>query len=399
MPGTGRRWWLIVIVALSLWRTEVDFSASSHLQVAAALELYERGEYAAFFDAVDRPGSLEGLFPAFEKEANGWLREGDQVSSARRRIVAATVALEIAHRLRDKPSHYPGQYLVWASLVVRQDPGLNVPSVERLWYLACLSGMTELDQPWVFVTGRENRGSPVDRLASALGQGGQLAEALRRFPEEPRFQLARVASSAWFVEGSQIPPSFSELARRRAEGGTPERRRGDDWVAAVAWSQANRVRIEMARVPELKQAYEALGVHESLRAEIALHVGYLESVAMNHGAALDRLRRVSELTSDTYVRFLADYFIGRTYQNMGDRNGAREAFDRAASIVPNARSAATHLAAELLLTDRLADRERAYTLLQGTYSDRSPQDPLQFFGRGDARLWPVYMAHLRRALR
>jgi hypothetical protein len=363
------------------------------------LNLYGRGEYAAFFQTVDRQGSLEGLFPAFEKDANRWIREGDEASLARRRIVAATVALEIAHRLRERPTYYSGQYLVWASLVVRQDPELKLPTLERLWYLACLSGMTELDQPWVFVTGRENRGSPLDRLASALGRGGQLAEALRRFPDEPRFQLARVASSAWFVEGSQIPSSLLALARRRANGARPEPRGTDEWVAAVAWSQADRVRVEVARVPELKQAFELLSVYESLRAEIALHIGYLESVAMNYGAALDHLRRVPELTSDTYLRFLSEYFIGRTYQNLGDRQQAREAFGRAASIVPHARSAATQLAAELLLADSVADRDRAYGLLQETYSDRSPQDPLQFFGRGDARLWPVYLAQLRRALR
>ena len=50
--------------------------------------------------------------------------------------------------------------------------------------------------------------------------------------------------------------------------------------------------VRWRRLSELKQAYESLGSHESLRPEIALHVGYLESAAMNWTSALDHLRRV-----------------------------------------------------------------------------------------------------------
>jgi tetratricopeptide (TPR) repeat protein len=156
---------------------------------------------------------------------------------------------------------------------------------------------------------------------------------------------------------------------------------------------------EVARLPELKQAYEALARHDNLGPEIALHVGYLESAAMNWTSALDHLRRVPQLTSESYLRYLSQYFIGRTFQDMGDRAGALDAFERAARIVPNARSAATHLSAELLLTDRAADRDRAYALLRAAYSDLAPPDPWHLFGRGDARLWSVYMAQLRQALR
>ena len=84
---------------------------------------------------------------------------------------------------------------------------------------------------------------------------------------------------------------------------------------------------------------------------------------------------------------------------MGDRLGAVDALSEAQRILPNAESAATLLAAELLLSDRGADRDQVYPLLAAAYSVDAPTDPWRLFRHGDARLWSVYMAALREALR
>ena len=100
-----------------------------------------------------------------------------------------------------------------------------------------------------------------------------------------------------------------------------------------------------------------------------------------------------------YLRYLSQYFIGDTLQAMGDHAGALDAFERAAQMMPRVRSAATQVAAELLLVGRVADRDRAYELLQAAYAADAPDDPWRLYSHGDARLWPTYMAQLRQALR
>jgi hypothetical protein len=101
---------------------------------------------------------------------------------------------------------------------------------------------------------------------------------------------------------------------------------------------------------------------------------------------------------ETYLRFLAEYFNGRALANNGDQLAAVEAFRRAEAIVPHARSSSTHLAAALLTLGRAGEREEAYRVLHLAYAGLTPVDPWRLYGKGDARLRPVYMARLRAAL-
>jgi tetratricopeptide (TPR) repeat protein len=120
---------------------------------------------------------------------------------------------------------------------------------------------------------------------------------------------------------------------------------------------------------------------------------------MNWSAALGHLQSVATVTNDAYLRYLSQYFIGRTFHEMGNAASAVQAFERAVAIVPSARAASTHLAVELFLSDRAADRDRAYPLLQAAYADTALDDPWRLYLHGDAWLWPSYMTKLREALR
>ena len=65
---------------------------------------------------------------------------------------------------------------------------------------------------------------------------------------------------------------------------------------------------------------------------------------------------------------------------------------------PNARSAATQLAAMLLLDDQGAQRQSAYDILSAAYANPAQNDPLRQYLRGDARLFAAYMSALRQGL-
>ena len=315
-------------------------------------------------------------------------------------IVAASVALEIAHLLRDRPADWAGRYLVWASKLMRQTPSPTPTAAERGWYLASVAGTEELDEPQALTWGDASGSAVLEPLRRSIGDGGQLAAALRRFPDEPRFLLARVVAMEWRLrDGWELAPSYIELARTNAALRVPTDPRSDDDITLVEIQRtAARTMRALATIPDVVREYQALAVHEGLRAEIELHVGGLESRAMRGPKALDHLRRVPALTEEPYLLYLSQLLIGRTLHNMGDTAGAVSALERAVAIVPNARAAVTWLAAELLMSQNATDRDRAYPLLAGAYLAGTSVDPWRLYLHGDARLWPTYMAQLRKAL-
>jgi tetratricopeptide (TPR) repeat protein len=397
-----RRSWLTILLAACLFGLQGQAAAPQALAITDALSLYDRGSYSEFFDALSRDGAVDqNLFKTFEKDANAWTKSADVASRDRRSVVAASVALEIAHLLRDEPGDRAGRYLLWASLLMRRSPPTTPSATERLWYLASIAGMQELDEPWVLTAGAGTGSAVLDPIARAIGSGGQLAIAIRRFPDEPRFQLARAAFLEWRTVGrSEFVPSYVEFARTRAAVTVrDDPQSAQEGMEAGARLQAVVTLQSLAGISEVVRTFQAIGNDVGLRAEIELHVGYLENATMHWPSALDHLRRVVSLTDDAYLVYLSHYFTGRTLHNMGDPAAAVGAFERALAIVPNARSAATNLAAELLVSENAADRDRAYPLLQAAYSDPAPNDPWRLYACGDARLWPVYMTQLREALK
>jgi len=378
----------------------VKVSATQSLAVTEALQLYERGSYPEFFSSVTALGAVDRhLFEVFEKDANRWVKEPG-AGNHRRALVAASVALEIAHLLREKPADWAGRYLVWASKLVRQSPPTTPSTAERFWYLACVAGMEELNDSGALAWGHSTGSTVLGQMSRSLGDGGQLALALRRFPEEPRFLIARVVSMEWRLRDDWgFAPSFLELSRINAALRVPTDPRSDDDITMqeVQRTAATTMRA-LAEIPDVISQFQALAGYESLRAEIDLHVGGLESRLMRTSSALERLRRVRTQTTEPFLLYLSEFLIGRTLHNIGDHAAAAVAFERAVAIVPNSRSATTWLAAELLMSDNPTERDRAYPLLRGAYHREPTPDPWRLYLRGDARLWTTYMAQLRNAL-
>jgi tetratricopeptide (TPR) repeat protein len=387
-------------VVVGVVRAEAPIA--TRLAVTEALNTYERGAYDAFAQATRADGAVTSdLFPTFDREATRWIQAGSPPTRTRRILVAATVALELAHLLEDRPSWYAGEYLTWASKLMAGAPSAPASNVERLWYLASIAGMEAVDTPWIFKWGESGR--PTDHV---IGPGGHVTRALQRFPDEPRFQLARVQTlelrfvSEFYLAQGFLAPSWRRFLEASAAAPVPSDPRSFDERTLIAnRDMARQMLSQYGKIPEIVGTWEALGVHPSLRAEIELHAGYWEAAAMRWPQALARLRRVPALTDDVFLRFLSHYFQGQVLHDMGDRLGAVDALSEAQRIFPNAESAATLLAAELLLSDRGGDRDQVYPLLSAAYSGDAPTDPWRLFRHGDARLWSVYMAALREALR
>jgi tetratricopeptide (TPR) repeat protein len=278
-------------------------------------------------------------------------------------------------------------------------PDAAAPAV-KLWYLAAMAGMEELDDPWALTTATNPAQLDLQHLRRELEPGGHVAVALRLFPDEPRFRLAQIEAAEWPVDNQFLTPADLEFTRAHARERVPSSPQTPDerWAFAKKYLAA-RVLAHLDELPAIEKEYQHLEAFGSLRAEIELHVGYNESALMHWSNALDHLRLVPAYTTERFLQYLSEYFIGRTLQNMGEHASARGAFENAVAMIPGARAASTQLAVELLLTDNHYDRERAYSLLLAANSDSAPPDPWEDFRKGDARLWPVYMARLREALR
>jgi hypothetical protein len=195
------------------------------LAVTEALNFYDGGNYSEFFTLLNRDGAVDrDLFKTFEHDANRWVDAPAQTRQ-RRQVVAASVALEIAHRLRDQPADRAAKYLLWASQLMRKNPPATPPTVERLWYLASVAGMEESDEPWALTAGANTGNSLLAPLSRAMGRGGQLTVAVQRFPDEPRFKLAQAEFSEWHLPAwSDFVPSFVEFSRGQATGAIHELR-------------------------------------------------------------------------------------------------------------------------------------------------------------------------------
>jgi tetratricopeptide (TPR) repeat protein len=369
---------------------------------AAALALYDRGQYSEFIAAISAEGSIpRDLFKTFAKDAARWVSEGQGPDRPRRAIVAASVALEIAHVVHDEAPEWPGEYLVWAVRTVRANLAPAPTAAERAWYLAALAAMEELqtEAPLELPEGRHvvlQRQHEVDRSGGLLG----LAES--RVPEEPRFKLAHVEALEYRIGLFDRAPAFDDFLAHRAATGPPTDQRPIDAMdrkaAAERFDAVNRYLRGYARVPEIIRAYEGLSAYPTLRPEIALRIGVLESISNPH-RALALLRSVPSGTSEAYLIYLCHYFAGRTFQRLGDHSAAIAEFEQALGVIPNARAATTMLCAELVLTGGAAERERAARLLRASLTGLAPPDPWALYYHGDARLWPVYVVRLRETLK
>lgn len=106
-----------------------------------ALVLYANRDYSSFDALISRADAIDDrTFDAFEKAAKVWIQEAPSHST--RTLVAAAVALEFAHRLRDKPQDWPAEYLVWASKIAREQEAMFAGDICRGTWSLC-NGMRD----------------------------------------------------------------------------------------------------------------------------------------------------------------------------------------------------------------------------------------------------------------
>jgi Ca-activated chloride channel family protein len=304
-----------------------------------------RGELSA----ADLPRlSLNGLRTAVNEIRRAgpiWIRAAGSETEAVRRLQLATFVLEFLSRQDDAyywTHHRPAsELLLWAGELLRGGP---TRPEERIWYLAA----TALLQ----------------RFGAADGLEHHVNFARSRFPDEPRFALARA-----------VADELRTWPERRDE-------RGFDVAQPVLLRLLGRFTEAMQIEAVAQEARLRLGYFELRRGRVAQALTYLDAAGAPQDEAL---------------RYLRHLFRGQALERTGRLEEAAAAFSEAFDTVPYAESATLALAASWVRLGRHADASALVSRM--LVIGRPPLDPWTYYTFPEWRFWPEWMDALRQASR
>ena len=360
--------------------------------VSELLDLYSSGRFDEAINQVLKAGAepMGAFLHELKKDAPPWALAAGSDVSARRRLVAATFALDVAHsadvqfhradglapdqaffsygarfevpeEVRQAPWSAIAALVEWACGWLRSQP-VSDP-LERNWFLASVQ---------VF---RDFRDSSVARI----NPPGQRDE-YRRFPGHLGHAAGRFRDEPWFRVVS---------AERQA---LPE------------WLLRNRHTIATASNPgawddlqEMQSALVPLRNIDSVRGEIDVHLGCVAILCGQHDRAREYLDDVDVWTSDACFRYLGHYLRGWVDELDGRRADAERGYATAAVILPEAKSGLTSLS---VLLEQDGDRVRAGELAaQALAAPRSSVDPwVELWDGGACTRWTSFITPLHEGI-
>jgi hypothetical protein len=376
----------------------------SQAPVDELLGAYEAGQY-------DRaPGSIktlsQGDFVVQSLLTNGpvWIQGGsDPAQVSRRRLVAASFALEVANGLSREDAftvdslrkflEVRTRLIAWGGLalttsrVVDQKlsavPKADLPVMpaERLWFR---SAAAMLEAGWVGLLDIRS----LDLEAMSVRKWPTypiLSLAFIRFPDDPHLLLARAATE----EQSGFVPSHVLYDANQ--------------LPQAAFLESVLAQIDPSASRVLEQAlkhYRDLQGSEVVGAEANLRLGYVELVRGHRSAARDAFGQSNRLPADTFTRYLSRLLTGLAWQQDSRGSEAEAAYRSALEVLPRVHSGSALLAAALFFDGHRAE---ATTVLDAGFLERpGADDPWRTFllrRAGDGRTWPAVLLELRAALR
>lgn len=368
----------LVVAALALSVSQAPSAPQpARLSVDQAIALYAQGQFATAVRDLDT--RLLNVTP-FTNALDAWIAAGDTTSRPRRRLVAATFALDAVwavtrtpnNALRanfdpwkrvkpDDPEHVNLTWFVSQAFVARwaiqQLPTTGTPdATERALWLAAV-GVVEDGHAW-------------HQLQEDI-----LPPARTRLSNEPRLRLAAVLART----NMDVGPLRLSMAIRN------DILRTEHLPSSVT-----------GRIPKAERELESLLGEASLAGEVELRVGYLELRRRQWASALTHLEAARSKATEPTLVAAADYFAGWVHEQQEHPDEAIAAYRRAQAITPTMRNLATRLSALLFLRN---ERAEAYAVLDSALNARpAPLDLLVAVERADGRFVPERLASIRKAL-
>ncbi len=325
------------------------------LSVMEVLDQYDRHQDLAV-DALKNIEHLGTIEDALNAEGDKWVNALGPKEAPRRRLVAATFALEAAGIAMDEEWLIGARLVEWGCGELRKQ---KTPLPEEvLWHRAALA-LIEGAYDFEFLTNPMNfrRQGPVHHLDHMKG----------RFPDDSSIVMARAYLAT-------MPAILS-----------PSNNLWDDGGSIVPGETVARL-TDALKVP-------------SLAAEAQVRLAFLDVMANRFDTAYAHLDAADTLSPDAGVQYLSALFRGWAFARQHKMDDAIAAYRRAVAAVPDAQTATLALSAALYAQ---GDREEASTLVEHTLTAVDPHDvidPWLLYGYFDYRRWPTLIAALREALK
>jgi hypothetical protein len=382
---------LAVLPAGARIRTPVAAAAEPAIpaiDVAASLDAYARGAHEAALEPLRRASvdEIRDFGPVLTLAGQQWV---DRVPEdrPRRALVAAAFAIE-SQALRaerggwvvgggDPPCHGPC-VLEWACALLqsRGEPD----EVERTWMLASVA-LAGGVRDWAFLYG------PLAAPGPRTVERGHLVHARARFPNEPRFRLARAVAIASRLA---TVPEFEAPRAGVRTGPAPSL----GTIRIVGLPEGFVIDRRAAQLDYAGRQFQELLDDAAVGAEARVRLAYLDYRAGAYESALSRARESGETAANPDVRYLARFLASQAAQAIGDLDLAESLLASALEARPHSQSAAIALAA---LQYRRGAAEPAYALVEATFLQHpADDDPWRLFLYGDFPRLPALIAELRR---
>lgn len=297
-------------------------------------EAYGAGNYADADAALEGHPRLADLFRDLERSGSPWPGNPHR---------EAAFVLELAHaglHSQSRPVRDAAVQLLDRERKLLRDPlGLAPDPYERYWFWAAIMVLD---------------------AANLQGAGLSFVDsALARFPDEPRFVLARAFLS--------------------------DQRRAFDTLSTTGPS--------LALVQNVAELYDKAIAHESTANEARLRKARLLHRAGFEVDSLALLDATYDDPQDLGLTYLRHLFRGQTLDGLGRHADATAEYRSAMALVPGAQSARVGLMAGLL---RQGDRGSAEALAEGIQTaPADAMDPWWGYWLGDFRFYPDAIVRLR----
>lgn len=299
---------------------------------------YDAKQYAQFVSLLGEQRELSRLIDDFADAGNPWpaapWRE-------------AVFALELAESVLFSPyaaARKSGFELLQSHTRLVRSP-LEPDDFERYWHWAAVS--------------------LAEGTLRAVETRHLIDQALRRFPDEPRFVLARAISAdqEWSFHDPRVPQ----------RGAQPASFRG---VIEPLYRQA----MTFAETEAEARVRLAWGLHRQ--------GAHTDALALLSGAQVT--------VQDQSVAYLRDLFTGHSLVSLQQYPEAIASFRLAVARLPGAHAARVALMNALMLSGVPADRIEAEALAETIQTQRpSVADPWWVYWQGDYRLYPSLIQYLR----
>lgn len=350
---------LAVVIACLGGASSPGASGPSGIQL---LDRYARGEFDPVVASLASVTNFEPIYKDLKENAPKWIEAGGVADRERRRLAAATFAMEAARigaltdwkevrmfiRIENIFWRPPSQLLEWGCALMRSTP--EPTPIEHTWQMAALAVLGRA-QDYEFLIG-----SPWEGRANKGDEFYHLEHTIKRFPKDRRLLLAQGIAAEWRLFPNERNTGLKE---------------------------ATNIFDNLATDPEV-------GGEASLRLGIVLLRSGRSSEAMPSLALALRTSR------ETRLKYLAQMFTGQVFETWKQADKAEEAYRAALEILPNAQSAAFPLAA--ILAEKGHRAEGAALIAAAVSANPRPVDPWREYGNGDERFWPTLISQLRKEI-